>query len=337
MNIKKYIYLIIALAMTGSLVSLVPVFAQTAQPGQNNGRSGGGMMNRGQAPAVMGTVSAISGNTITVSGRQGFNNATAATTFTVDATNAKVTKNNTASTVANIAVGDTVVVQGTVNGTNVTATAIRDGVMAQGNRAGMGIAGTVSAINGTNLTVTSKATPNGGTATTYTVDASNATVTKNGNTSSVSGIAVGDTIMVQGTVTGTSVVAKTIRDGVVQIQPAIQGNGQPVVAGAVTLISGNTITITNKSNVTYTIDASAAKFVIPGVTSPAISDVAVGDNLTVQGTVNGNSVVASYVIDQKVKSKTGENNTGDNQKSKQGFFGGILGGISSFFKNLFGF
>ena len=84
-----------------------------------------------------------------------------------------------------------------------------------------GVTGTVSAISGTTLTVTSKKMERGmnkaGTSTpaasvTYTVDASNATVTKNNTTSTLSAIAVGDTIMVQGTVSGTNVTATTIRD-----------------------------------------------------------------------------------------------------------------------------
>ena len=63
---------------------------------------------------------------------------------------------------------------------------------------GMGIAGTVATNDGSTLTVTTKARPNGGTATTYTVSTSSSTtVTKNGTTSSVSDIAVGDTVMVQ--------------------------------------------------------------------------------------------------------------------------------------------
>ena len=162
---------------------------------------------------------------------------------------------------------------------------------------------------------------------------------KGGVSSSVSSIAVGDTVMVQGTISGTNVTAKTIRDGISQGQPAIQGNGQPVVAGSVTVINGNTITITNKSNVIYSIDATNAKFVVNGVASPTISNVAVGDNVVVQGTVNGSSVVASSVIDQKAKTiaNNNANNTGNSQKSNTGFMGGIMGGISNFFKHLFGF
>jgi hypothetical protein len=222
-------------------------------------------------------------------------------------------------------------------------------VFAQGNKAqgqgivrgmmgGRGVVGTVSAVNGTTLTITSKSRVKPGstaveTTTIYTVNASGATVTKNGTASSVSAIAVGDTVMVQGTVSGTTVTAKTIRDGVTP--PIIQGNGQPVVAGKVTTISGNTITITNNSNVTYTIDATNAKFVVNGTANPTISNVAVGDNLTVQGTVNGNAVVASSVIDQKAKASGTSANPG--AENNGGGFGGMMSGIGNFFKHLFGF
>ncbi len=333
MKIQKYSSLLMAgLILAGSLVA-ASAFAQTA-PSSGQGRMGRG--GQGQPPAVVGTVSTISGDTLTVSGRQGFNrgaaNTAAATTYTVDASSATVTKSGAASSVSNIAVGDTVMVQGTVSGTSVAAKTIRDGVMMGGASGGRGIGGTVSAVNGTSLTVTSKVGPNGGAATTYTVDASSATVTKSGAASSVSNIAVGDTVMVQGTVSGTSVAAKTIRDGV--SQPVIQGNGQPVVAGSVTAISGSTITITNKSNVTYTVDTTNAKIVVGGVTDLTISNIAVGDNLTIQGAVNGNSVTASSVIDQKAKAGGDTTNSGDGAK---GFMGGMMQGIGNFFKKLFGF
>jgi hypothetical protein len=337
MQVKKYLSLLAASLFVVGFVVALPVLAQ-ANPGFGKGVNRGGQM---QGQGVVGTVSAVSGNIITIIGKQGFNNANiaAAKTFTVDATNAKITKNNVASTITGIAVGDTVIVQGTVNGTNITATIVRDGVMMGGARGvnGQGISGTVASINGTTLAITSKARMNKGAVTTYTVDASSATVTKNGAASSVSSIATGDTVMVQGTVIGTSVVAKTIRDGIPQAQPEIQGNGQPVIAGSVTVINGSTITITNKSNVTYTIDASNAKFVINGITSPTVSNVAVGDNLVIQGTVNGNTVTASSVIDQKAKANDGSNNSSESPKTKPGFMGGMMNGIGSFFKHLFGF
>jgi len=314
MNTKKYISVILGLATVGSLALAMSASAATMQWG-----------NGGQRPGVFGTVSAISGDTITVTGMQRPNSTTTAATYTVDATNATVTKNNTASTVSNIAVGDTVAVQGTLNGTSITATSIRDGVMMGGARGGRGIGGTVASISGTTLTVTGKTGPNGGTATTYTVDASNATVTKSGASSSVLGIAVGDTVMVQGTVSGTNVTATSIRDGQA---PSIQGNGQPVVAGKVTSVSGTTLTIANNSNTPYTIDASSAK-VTQGQNTITTSNINTGDTVIVQGTVNGTSVVASSVIDQTRPASTTSSSSG---QQNPGFFGSI----GQFFMHLFG-
>jgi hypothetical protein len=213
-------------------------------------------------PGVFGTVSAVSGNSITVSGKQGFGaNATAAT-FTVDATNAKVTKNNTASSVSAIAVGDTIMAQGTLTGTNLVATMIRDGMMMPGTKNP----------NGTNPTAMSQTSP-------------------------------------------------------------ITGNGQPVVAGTVSSVSGSSLIITNKSNVSYTIDASNAK-IVKGQNTVTISSVAAGDMIFVQGAVNGNSIVATSVIDQKPASATATAGvTANAQPQSKGFFGSI----GAFFSHLFGF
>lgn len=86
-----------------------------------------------------------------------------------------------------------------------------------------GVFGTVSAINGTTLTITSKAMPqkdakNSGDSgaaaeVTYTIDASKATFSNNGESSTISNIAVGDSVMVQGTISGTSVAAASINKG----------------------------------------------------------------------------------------------------------------------------
>lgn len=217
---------------------------------------------------------------------------------------------------------------------------MRDGKFGGGRinpRQASAIVGKVSLINGTTLEITIKAGPNRGTATIYTVDASKATVTKNGQASSVSNITLGDTITVQGTVSGTNVTAKTIRDDTSQPQQKIQDNGQSVIEGSVTSINGNTIIITNKSNIVYTIDASNAKFVVTGITSPSIANITVEDNVVVQGTVNGTNVTASSVIDQKTTVKNNTNNPGNNQKFQLGFNAGFIGGIVDFFKHLFGF
>jgi hypothetical protein len=213
----------------------------------------------------------------------------------------------------------------------------------RGNMMGsMGVIGTVDTVSGNTITVTTKARPNKdnttiSTSTMYTIDATSATVTKNGTASTVSNIATGDMIMVQGTITGTNIVAKTIHDGLPpkgtrpMANSIIQGNGQPIVAGAVTTINGNTLTITNKSNVTYTVDATNAK-IATGNQASTVSNIAVGDNVIVQGTINGNAVVASSIIDQKAPTNNSQTST-SNPKPHPGFMGGIM----NFFKGLFGF
>lgn len=203
---------------------------------------------------------------------------------------------------------------------------------------GPGVFGTVTAVSGNSITITSKSRMMGkpGSAAspataTYTVDATNATVTKNGAASTVSAITVGDTIVVQGTVTGTNVIAKKINDGT--FKPVVQGNGQPIVEGKVTAVSGNTITITNNSNVTYTIDATNAT-ISKGNAKSTISSVAVGDNVVAQGTVNGNSVTASSIIDRPAKPNGNDSNS--SSQKPEGFMGGMMRGIKNFF-HMFGF
>jgi hypothetical protein len=206
---------------------------------------------------------------------------------------------------------------------------------------GRGTFGTVAAVAGDTLTVTSRVGKNG-TTTTYTVDATNATVIKNGSSSSVSAIGVGDTIMVSGTVSGTSITATLIRDGMPQgglkmrtpAQSPLKGNGEPVIGGAVTAINGTTLTVTNKSNVTYMVDASAATIVKDNATS-SLSTINTGDNVIVQGAVNGTSVTASSVDDQGGAAPSMSTSTPQNGSA--GPHKGIFGAIGGFFSHLFGF
>jgi hypothetical protein len=106
----------------------------------------------------------------------------------------------------------------------------------------------------------------------------------------------------------------------------VQGNGLPLVAGSVVSISGNNIMITNKSNVTYTIDATNAKMV-KGPNTITVTNITVGDQILVQGTVNGNSISATSIYDQ-----TKPLNTTGAPKAK-----GVFSRIGSFFSGLFGF
>ncbi len=146
---KKYFGLFTGLAMILGFAVAIPAFAQTTgapsapQGGwQGHGGFGGGMRGT-MKPGVFGTVASINGDIITVTGRSGFGGQRPTTsgttpvaptaptpvTYTVDATNAVVKKNNATSTLSAIVVGDTVMAQGTLTGTNLVATMIRDGVV----------------------------------------------------------------------------------------------------------------------------------------------------------------------------------------------------------------
>lgn len=217
-----------------------------------------------------------------------------------------------------------------------------------------GIFGTVASVNGTTLTVESKMGPrpqqgtSQSTGTTYTVDASNATVTKGGSASTVSAIAVGDTVMVQGTVNGTSVVAKVIRDLPAQaggippkggegrggLSPIVQGNGQPVIGGSVSAISGSTLSVaTAQGGITYSVNASSATIYKDHATS-SLSAISVGDKVVVQGAVSGTSVTASTIMDHGAAAGVQSPDSDNDHPGIGGFFGrlgGLLRGLFGFF------
>jgi hypothetical protein len=236
-----------------------------------------------------------------------------------------------------------------------------------------GVVGTVSAISGDTLTVTSKsfgdfgrdedATSSRPTSTTYVVDATNATVMKNGTSSTLSAVALGDMIFVQGTVSGTNVTATAIRDGNPLMGPMgprgfgpgpkrgpwnasgtkpmptalIQGNGEPVVGGTVTTSSGSALTVTTaKDNIVYTIDASNATIVKGGATS-TIANIAIGDNVLVQGSISGTSVTATSILDQGApRTATSTGKSGEGDSGPRGL-GGFFGAIGNIFHRFFGF
>lgn len=117
-------------------------------------------------------------------------------------------------------------------------------------------------------------------------------------TATVGDIAVGDTIMAQGTVSGTSVTATQVMDGLMQLGgPGGPGfeHGMNGTRGTVTSVSGNTITLTGKDGQTYTVDASDAQ--IGKVSTITVGDVQVGDMLDVHGDVSGTNVTAKHIMD----------------------------------------
>jgi len=250
MKTQKYISSIIALAMIGSFSLAIPVFAVNNRERENDDFR---QDTNKIMPVVVGKVSIINGKILTViSQKKSYKNtavASATTTFTVDSTNAKLLRGNTVIALTDIAVGDNVIVQGTVTGNNVVATVIKDGKVGNGN--------------------------------------------ENDNN---------------------------------QALLQIQGNGQPVIAGTISAISGSTLTVTN-SSVTYTVNAASAK-IVQGKSVISLSGVKTGDSVMVQGAVNGTVVTASTIIDQAKSA-----NATAKPASNKGFFGFI----GQFFARLFGF
>lgn len=213
------------------------------------------------------------------------------------------------------------------------------------------VIGEVKAINGNVLSIESKINPGirplnpvPASTTIYSVLTSSSTkITKDNQNASFSDIKVGDLIMVWGTKNNTEITATAIKINThLPIQarqniPPFQGNGQPVVGGTITAINGNQLTITNKSNVTYTVDATNAKIIKNNATS-SISSLNVNDNVIIQGTVNGNSVVASSIIDRgPTPNPIQQNNSNQPINQNQGLMNRFFRGIGGFFHNLFGF
>jgi len=217
-----------------------------------------------------------------------------------------------------------------------------------------GIAGTVTAVSGTSLTVTGRSFVQNAATTTYSVDASAATVRKDNATSTVASIATGDMVFIQGPVTGTSIKASAIFDGKVgtmrgygtgtkdgqwpgpmgtgregSTTAPFQGNGQPVIAGTVSAVNGSSLTVATKSGTTYTVDISSVSKVVRNGSTILPAAIGVGDSVVVQGAVNGSVVSASAILDSQAVASTSPSQS----DKQQGFFGAI----GRFFSKMFGF
>jgi riboflavin synthase alpha subunit len=150
------------------------------------------------------------------------------------------------------------------------------------------IDGSVTAINGTTLTVQEEANEGG---TVYTVDAS-------GVSSGISGIAVGDKVFVDGTVNGSNVAATNVFKGGSGGHRGMRGHGGPHMDGNITAINGATITVKEEADeggTVYTVDASKAAFLKNGAASQ-LSALAIGDKVFLEGTASANNVAATRIM-----------------------------------------
>jgi hydrogenase maturation factor len=77
------------------------------------------------------------------------------------------------------------------------------------------------------------------------------------------------------------------------------------------------------------VDVSGAK-IVQGQDTITTSNLSPGDSVIVQGTVNGNSITASSLIDQAQPAEASNSSKNEVHRS-------FLGGIGQFFMHLFGF
>jgi hypothetical protein len=142
----------------------------------------------------------------------------------------------------------------------------------------------------------------------------------------ITDITIGDTVAVRGTVNGNSIVATsvTVMPGMGYGRGPENGFTNNAISGTVQAVNGSMLTVVvdrfpmgrrdadadgtaEKTQVTYVVDASSAtvKKVVhssdpqakPTETAIAVSDIAVGDKLRVEGTIDGTNVKADSIID----------------------------------------
>ncbi len=125
---NKLIYIVGSTMVVGSLVLSGSAFAATRQTVGAATHQSASARVVGTPPLVFGTIAAVNGTSVTVTGKAGKHATT--TAYTIDASAAKITKGYGQGAqsigVANLAVGDMVAVVGAVTGNTVSATSIRD-------------------------------------------------------------------------------------------------------------------------------------------------------------------------------------------------------------------
>ena len=154
---------------------------------------------------------------------------------------------------------------------------------------GQMVTGTVASVSGSIITLTAK---NGGS---YAIDAASAKIMKTGATINVSAIQPGDLLMVRGTLSGLSMTATTIVDGVKQ-RPANATNlnakahpGENRILGTISAINGTSLTLTVKGHgsqaaVSETVQTGGSTTVTKDKAAATFTDLAVGQNVMAVGT-----------------------------------------------------
>ncbi len=204
---NKLLYIVGSSVVAGSLVISGTAFAATKHVAHGAARAEHSRKPlHAAAPALFGEVTAVNGSSLTVEG--GIARGAATTTYTIDASNAKITKGfgRGAQTigVSSIAVGDRVAVIGTISGTNIAATAISDAparsLHAEAASASRPYVGTVIATTASGFTIESHGRSKNASSQSYAVAVAGSTqFVKNAASAALSDVSVGEMVRVTGT------------------------------------------------------------------------------------------------------------------------------------------
>ena len=198
---------------------------------------------------------------------------------TIDASGATITRDGAAITLADLQVGDQIAFRETrqADGTSiVTAIAVLAPT----------VTGTISAVDASSVTVR---LPDGTTRTIQTTAAT--TYQLNRAAATRADLVVGHVIHAAGAVSGSTFTATAI-----QIAPA-------TLVGTVTAKTADTITITDQAGASKVIRVTATTtYRIAGDDTPSLDDIAVGDRVGAQGTLNTDgSITATIVAEGSLK------------------------------------
>lgn len=206
-------------------------YADNGQNGNQTERQQGRMMQVGNGgpqmmnqqnqmgkPMIMGIVTKISGDTITMTSKninRDDNNSEDTITYTVDASNATFYKAMEKASISDVKDGNRIMVEGTVSDTKITATEIHIGNFSQWENGQTGIlngngkpvvVGKVTDVNESNKTITIEAYNNAS----YVIDLSGANIYEARKTIQISDIKDGNIVLVQGEIDGSNVKASNV-------------------------------------------------------------------------------------------------------------------------------
>lgn len=242
------------------------------------------------------TITKIDGSSLSLQTTDGW-------TRTIDATGATITEGGNTITLADLKVGDQISFRearqsdGTYKITTITVLL----PMASG---------TVTAVGASSVTITQS----GGTSKTLTLTGST-TYTEAGAKVTESAMVVGVRIMAQGTVDSAGNFTATA----VTILPSS-------VQGTVASKTATTIAVTTTAGKTVTVDVSSAtKYSVRGVSAPTLANVAVGDRITAQGTLNADGSLAATMVQAGPNDQPGFGGFGGHGFGGRGGFGGFGG------------